>query len=113
MSLDSNENTNMTEEHTLVIADETGDRKITWRMTKQKVIEWLKKHPEHHEEIKTIITEPEDVKLARLSFEQKHNEGYDSYALDKPGDITSGRKITKFDPDAKFIVQMPHLSPGK
>ena len=103
----------MSETHTLVIADETGDRKLTWRMTKQKVMDWIHKHPEHHEEIKSLVSEPEDLKQARLAFENKHNQGYDSYAMDKPGDISTGRKITKFDPDAMFIVQMPKLSPGK
>ena len=100
----------MTEEiGTLVIADESGDRKLTWKRVK----EWITRHPSKHDEIKDIVSEPPDIKAARLAFEAKHNEGYDSYALDKPGDITSGRKITKFDPNYKFIIQMPRLSPGK
>lgn len=99
--------------HELVIADESGDRKLTWRMTKQRVLNWIHKHPEHHDEIKDIVSEPEDIKQVRLAFEAKQAQGYDAYALNKPGDITSGKKITEFDPSYKFIVQMPRLSPGK
>lgn len=93
----------------LRILDASGDRKVTWTHVKA----WLKKHPERHEQTRELVKEPDDLTNARRMFEQNVALGYDSYEFDKPGDITTGRKITKFNPLAKFIVQTPHLSPGK
>jgi hypothetical protein len=100
----------MTEEiGTLTILDETGDRKMTWKRVK----DYITRHKEKHDEIKTLVQEPEDMKQVRLAFEAKQKQGYDAYELDQPGDVTSGRKITKFNPEAKFIVQVPHIVPGR
>jgi hypothetical protein len=101
---------------TLTILDESGDKSVHWKRIKAWYAKLSKEQQEtYHKELGIIMNppEPEDIKEARLAFEAKQKQGYDSYELDKPGDISSGRKITKFNPDAKFIVQCPKLSAGK
>lgn len=98
----------------LVIADVSGDRKLTWKRVKERV----SKHTPKPRKSKTALAlaksdEPEDLQRARLAFDEAMKAGRDAYALERPGDLRSGRKITKFDPDARFITIMPKLSPGK
>jgi hypothetical protein len=98
------------EESVLSIMDETGDRRYTWK----KIKDWVKKRPieeqkEFHQELTSIVTEPEDIKKARLEFETKMSSGrYDAYSL-----YPSKKKITEFDPDALFIIMSQKLAPGK
>jgi hypothetical protein len=103
----------MTEEGTLAILDQSGDRKITYRLFKS----WFKKQPEDKQRevlkelnaITALVEEPADVKQARQEFDDKIAAGYDAYALS--GD--NKRKISKFDPREKFILMTPKLYSGK
>jgi len=109
----------MEEVGTLIIADETGDRKITWKRVKDYIL----RHPNKHDEVKDLVStkpikpkeilEPEDIKYARKMFDEKQAAHYDSYGSMKSSKIEDMQKITKYDPSFKFIVQVPHVEPRR
>ncbi len=73
--------------HSLTVLDRTGDTKTLWDPTR-----------------------PDEVALARETFEQLRKKGYLAYRV--IGDGSKGEQMREFDPQAAAIILTPQLIGG-
>lgn len=53
---------------------------------------------------------PDEVKMARETFDAMYAKGHAIFRVDKDGE--AGERMDKFDPKAKRMIMIPHLIGG-